>query len=250
MPFEPMGTDGQLADHWTDNIVARGAALSDERKLALRRTLSDPEQGRNAMASTRKQEISEETQRRLVAAATELAAERGASAMSIQAVADLSGISRGSVAWHFGSKDGLIRAVVEASFQWALAELRDNLAAAPEQGVAALIEANLAIMSRPEARIFATILLEATSKDSPVRDTYAEQYRALRRYYADYLRSVSAPVADPDAMAVALLGGTLGINIQHRLDPQHVDRRSAVTVLEAVYTRALTKTDNDAEVPD
>lgn len=204
----------------------------------------------DTMASTRKQEISEETRRRLVAAATQLAAERGATAMSIQAVAELSGISRGSVAWHFGSKDGLIRAVVEEAFQWALTQLRDNLAAAPEQGVAALIEANFAIMSQPEARIFATILLEATSKDSPVRDTYAEQYRTLRRYYADYLRSVSAPVTDPDAVAVALLGGTLGINIQHRLDPDHVDRRAAVTALETVYARALTKSRTGTEARD
>ncbi|MBM4480943.1 TetR family transcriptional regulator [Rhodococcus hoagii] len=162
------------------------------------------------MASTRKQEISEETQRRLVAAATELAAERGASAMSIQAVADLSGISRGSVAWHFGSKDGLIRAVVEASFQWALAELRDNLAAAPEQGVAALIEANLAIMSRPEARIFATILLEATSKDSPVRDTYAEQYEHCAAITPTTCVLFRRP-SPTGRNGSGALGGTLGI---------------------------------------
>ncbi|WP_242676807.1 TetR family transcriptional regulator C-terminal domain-containing protein [Rhodococcus sp. ABRD24] len=134
-----------------------------------------------------------------------------------------------------------MRAVVEESFQKAMSHLRDHLAAAPEQGVEALIEANFAVMSQPNARIFATILLEAVGEDSPVRAAYAEQYRILRRSYAEYLRSVSAPVTDPDAVAVALLGATLGINIQHRLDPEHVDRRAAVTALESVCTRALTE---------
>jgi TetR/AcrR family transcriptional regulator, acrAB operon repressor len=37
--------------------------------------------------------------------------------MSVQAVADRSGIRRGSVAWHFGSKDGLLVAVIDEAFR-------------------------------------------------------------------------------------------------------------------------------------
>ncbi|MER2223368.1 MAG: TetR/AcrR family transcriptional regulator, partial [Rhodococcus sp. (in: high G+C Gram-positive bacteria)] len=106
------------------------------------------------MASTRKQEISEETRRRLVKAAAELAAEGGSAAMSVQAVAERSGISRGSVAWHFGSKDGLLRAVVEDAFRWGMEKLRAELASSSATGIEALIEANFVLMSYPEARIF------------------------------------------------------------------------------------------------
>ncbi|WP_165968323.1 TetR/AcrR family transcriptional regulator [Saccharopolyspora elongata] len=192
------------------------------------------------MGATRKQEISTETRRRLVAAAWELAAEGGSAAMSIQAVAERSGISRGSVSWHFGSKDGLLRAVVEEAFRWGMNFMRERLASAgPGSGVEALIEANFVMMSQPEARIFSTILIEAVSQDSVVRATYAEQYAMLRCFYTDHLRALAAPVTDPDSVAVALLGGTLGINIQHRLDPERLDRRRAVTALESIYAHGL-----------
>lgn len=192
------------------------------------------------MGTTRKREISEETRRRLVAAAWELAAEGGAAAMSIQAVAERSGISRGSVSWHFGSKDGLLRAVVEEAFRWGMDFMRARLAPVrPEHGVEALIEANFAMMSQPQARIFSTILLEAVSRESVIRATYADQYATLRRFYADYLRALAVPATDPDSVAAVLLGGTLGINIQHRLDPDRLDRRRAVTALENIYAHGL-----------
>ena len=191
------------------------------------------------MASTRKQEISEETRRRLVKAAAELAAEGGSTAMSVQAVAERSGISRGSVAWHFGSKDGLLRAVVEDAFRWGMEKLRAELASSSATGIEALIEANFVLMSYPEARIFSTILIEAVIPGSTIRETYAEQYVAMRTLYADYLRSIDTPVTNPELVAVTLLAGTLGINLQHRLDPDNVDRRSAVTELESIYARAM-----------
>lgn len=194
------------------------------------------------MASTRKQEISEETRRRLVKAAAELAAEGGSAAMSVQAVAERSGISRGSVAWHFGSKDGLLRAVVEDAFRWGMEKLRAELASSSATGIEALIEANFVLMSYPEARIFSTILIEAVIPGSTIRETYAEQYVAIRTLYADFLRSIDTPVANPELVAVTLLAGTLGINLQHRLDPDNVDRRSAVTELESIYARAMAST--------
>ncbi|MER7552777.1 TetR/AcrR family transcriptional regulator [Streptomyces anulatus] len=191
------------------------------------------------MGATRKQEISAETRRRLVAAAWELAAEGGAAAASVQAVADRSGISRGSVAWHFGSKDGLLKAVIVEAFRWGTSFMRERLAAAgPDAGVEALIGANFDLMSRPEAHVFSTLLIEAVSRESPLRATYAEEYAKIRGLYADHLRTADAHVADPEAVAAALLGGTLGINIQHRLDPD-LDRRGAVTAMTDIYTDAL-----------
>ncbi|MFI1380304.1 TetR/AcrR family transcriptional regulator [Embleya sp. NPDC020886] len=189
----------------------------------------------------RQQEISEETRRRLVEAAFELVADGGAAAMSIQAVANGSGISRGSVAWHFGSKDGLLVAVVEEAFRRGTEFLEARLAEGPP-GAAALTAANFALMSRPEARIYATLLLDAVSRESAVGRAYAGQYVALRRMYADYLREVTPSVTDgldPDAVAVAMLGTSLGINLQHRLDPAAVDRAEAVRAVETIYSRAL-----------
>lgn len=191
------------------------------------------------MAATRKQEISAETRRRLLDAAFDLAAEGGASAMSVQAVADRSGISRGSVAWHFGSKDGLLVAVIDEAFRWGEEYLRTHLEAVGEPSVEALIEANFSLMAEDRARIFATILLEALTGDDVIRSTYAAHYVELRRFYGDYLRVVAPHLANPSATATALLGSTLGVNIQYVLDPDTVDRRAAVTALEQVYAQGL-----------
>lgn len=191
------------------------------------------------MPSSRKQEISDETRRRLIDAGFELAAEGGSAAMSIQAVADRSQISRGSVAWHFGSKDGLVIAVVQEAFSWGIEFISERLAQSKEPRIEILVEANFDLMAQPKARIFHTILLEALSRESPVREAYAEHYVKLRAVYARYLAPLASDAGAADALAVALLGGTLGINIQHRLDPDTVDRRSAVDALEAVYARAL-----------
>lgn len=54
------------------------------------------------------------TRQRLIEAATELFAERGYDATSIEAVLDRSGMSRGSLYHHFPGKDRLFEAVVEA----------------------------------------------------------------------------------------------------------------------------------------
>jgi TetR/AcrR family acrAB operon transcriptional repressor len=121
-------------------------------------------------------------------------------------------------------------------------KLRAELASSSATGIEALIEANFVLMSYPEARIFSTILIEAVIPGSTIRETYAEQYVAMRTLYADYLRSIDTPVANPELVAVTLLAGTLGINLQHRLDPDNVDRRSAVTELESIYARAMAST--------
>lgn len=183
--------------------------------------------------------MSDETRRRLVSAAFELAAQGGSAAMSIQAVADRSGISRGSVAWHFGSKEGLLVAVVDDAFSWGINFLGERLSGSSEPSIEVLVEANFDLMAQPRARIFSTILIEALATDSPVRATYAARYVELRSVYTRYLSAFVPDGDSADSLAIGLLGGTLGINIQYRLDPDAVDRRSAVQALTSVYSRAL-----------
>ncbi len=60
----------------------------------------------------------------LVDAATELFAERGPGAVSVREVAARAGVNHGLVHRHFGSKDGLVRAVLDHL----VADLRDRYA--------------------------------------------------------------------------------------------------------------------------
>lgn len=58
-------------------------------------------------------EIGEESRRRILDAAEELFAERGFDRTSFVDISERSGISRGSLPWHFKNKDGLVVAVFE-----------------------------------------------------------------------------------------------------------------------------------------
>ena len=65
----------------------------------------------------------------IVKAARDLFAERGYRATSMDAIAEAAQISRSSVFWHFGSKQGLLKAVLgEVSRSWveAMVEVGDR----------------------------------------------------------------------------------------------------------------------------
>ena len=73
------------------------------------------------VATSRKREQSQQSRERLIDAATRLFAERGYRDASVQAIGEEAGISRGSIFWHFGSKEGLLWAVVQRAFtRWEL----------------------------------------------------------------------------------------------------------------------------------
>src|SRR5438093_802248 len=83
-----------------------------------------------------KAEQSLRTRQRLIASATELFSRKGYRDASVKAIAEAAGISRGSIFWHFGSKEGLLWAVAEELFaRW------ENEVLVPEVGEAVGIEA-------------------------------------------------------------------------------------------------------------
>jgi TetR/AcrR family acrAB operon transcriptional repressor len=181
---------------------------------------------------TRNQEISAETQRRLIEGAMALAAEGGAEAMSIQAVADRCGISRGSISFHFGSKDGLVVAVVDEAFRWARQYLQDRFRQVNPRNVDLLVDALSDLMREQRSRVFASLVVEAMRPGSAIRDTYAANYVAIRAMFVEFLEEVAPDLEGIDSIAVALLGATLGINIQDRLAPSDIDRAAAFQVLK------------------
>src|ERR1044071_8623124 len=86
--------------------------------------------------TTRRQQTSGESRELILAAAAALFAEKGYRQTTFVDVARRSGISRGSIPWHFGSKEGLLLAVLERSVD------RFNAIAdeAPEQGLLPLFD--------------------------------------------------------------------------------------------------------------
>ena len=58
--------------------------------------------------------MEESPHERILAAARQIVLTRGATALSVQAVATAADVSKSAIAYHFGSKDGLIQAIIES----------------------------------------------------------------------------------------------------------------------------------------
>lgn len=76
--------------------------------------------------TTRREQTSQESRELILAAAADLFAAKGYRQTTFADVAERSGISRGSIPWHFGSKEGLLLAVLERSTGLIRARLGDE----------------------------------------------------------------------------------------------------------------------------
>ena len=185
---------------------------------------------------SRQAEISAESRTRLLQAAWELLAEGGSRATTVQAVSDRAGISRGSISWHFGSKEGLIVAVVNSAFD----VLADNISAAFESpevhGWDAILDAQSAVLSDERFRIFGTLALETVTEEGPVAAAFSEGHRRIRDLYADYIsrHNLVSAGAKPVDVATALRAMTLGLNIHRRFDGETITLREAFDALRSV----------------
>ncbi|MBH1935433.1 TetR/AcrR family transcriptional regulator [Streptomyces sp. AV19] len=185
----------------------------------------------------RREESARESRRRLLEAATELVAEAGLRAASVQAVAERAGISRGSVAWHFGSKDGLIVEVIEHAFRTAAEEYGRRV---PESGPLSfdlLVDVHLAVIDTRCGRVFVTVLPEVMRSEGPLRDAYVRGYERTRALWVGYLeRIVARHPGLPDAkdLATVVFGTGVGVNTLHSLNGL-VDRESGFAALKQLF---------------
>ncbi|GAA4899820.1 TetR family transcriptional regulator [Stackebrandtia albiflava] len=170
--------------------------------------------------ATLRTERTQESRRLLISAAAELFAQKGYRQTSIVDVAERAGISRGSIPWHFGNKLGLLEAVVDGRVDALLTEVTAPGAATGGDPLDRLTE----FVRLPATRLFITLLAEAVEVGSPVRRHFARLHDALRRQVRAHIPDRTLPHgADPDALAVLLVGTVIGIHAQWRVDPDAVD---------------------------
>ena len=176
-------------------------------------------------------------------AAEELFAEKGYARTSFVDVAERSGISRGSIPWHFDNKDGLLIAVVERALDRLIPQ--GSIAASGEDGVREVFERLKEWMRGPTAGALYMLLTEAIAADGPVHDHYVEFFRTRRKAASYAISSASgAPhrsKADRDALDVLLTvvnGAFFGIGMQYQLDPT-LDLDACVDTLLKLTETAL-----------
>ena len=180
------------------------------------------------------------TRQALLDAAAVLFAERGVEGASVDAIAERADRTSGALYDHFGSKDGLLYALLEG---WV-----DDIAAVTgaELSTATTLDERMAILWRnvvdPVAGDGRWIALEHELWSYAARDDEARRYLA-RRYGAIWDavgEGVAEWVDDAEHVGPALIGTLLGLEMMRRVDPDAVPDDLAVAALTAVVTGTRT----------
>lgn len=190
-----------------------------------------------AGARNQRQLQADAAQEALIEAASALFAERGYHDSSVAAIGERAGVSRGLVNHHFGSKENLLNAVIEAHIhEWEHDVVAPAIAG--KRGLSALraiLFAHVALaQKRPEYLLLLYRLMgEATDPRNNIGDAFASvhrRWRELGRYWWDegVEDGEIDPKIDQDANASLIIGAVRGITFDWLTAPGSFD-------LEASY---------------
>jgi AcrR family transcriptional regulator len=179
---------------------------------------------------------------RLVKAATELFAHQGFRATSVDDIAELAGTSRSLVFFHFGTKDGLLSAVVEKTVaEYTAPFFHDD---ETRSGIAALrdvIDArSKAGRARHElARLVYQLMGDAIGVEPQLAPRLAALNREVRSHFARLVRRAQAAGemradVDADDIALVLVSAFQGNTLQALLDPAVDQDRGDMTMFAIV----------------
>jgi AcrR family transcriptional regulator len=184
-----------------------------------------------------------ETRARLLTAAADLFAEQGIDAVSVDEVARAAGRTSGAVYAHFGSKQGLLLALLDSWKNSVLTVLLAEVAvsASPDDELAAVWE-NVARGADEESARWSLLEHELrlrAARDPEVAAVLRARDEEARRFSARQLagwttRVGARPPAEPDELAVLVKALLNGLALQRRLDPGSFDDQLALRGLRAL----------------
>jgi len=181
---------------------------------------------------------------RLLEAAVALFAERGVAATGVDAVARKAGIVKSALYWHFGSKQGLVAAVIERVGETWLREIRASVDQGGDldgrlerfvAGMRGLVE------ERPELlRLLLAVGLERSDMDASSREAASRVVAAGRAEIVEGLHdALGYELPDPEAVAHLALEITIGIAIEARLWPSQTDLAEGFARLQRAMAREI-----------
>lgn len=169
----------------------------------------------------------DESERGLLRAATEIIVERGVNAATFEAIGARAGYSRGLATQKFGSKQGMIEALINHLHD-RQNELLDSLGVDRMPGLDAVltyVDGYLQELSmKGESRAYFMLLASAIGDLSALRTAFAASHEKVeRRLEAWFMRGQAegAIRRELNADAAALIVGSLllGLSIQYLIDP-------------------------------
>lgn len=197
---------------------------------------------------SRQRERRETSTRALLQAASELVLEGGYSAMTFAAIGERAGYSRAMVTARFGSKQGLVEAMLERIVgTWRDRELQG---ASDHTGFEVVTLFADALRRQAEAdarsmRVLYALMFEATSGDKLLCDHFRAFHRAMRNSMSEAIacgqRDGSVrPDLDPADEGAFVVSAVRGIGYQWLLDPDEFDAPAAFEHLHELFVERFT----------
>lgn len=165
----------------------------------------------------------------LVNAAAALFADRGYRDTSIADVAAEVGVTQQSLLYYFGSKQGLLHAVIDQRDGASIEFVRELVAIGGIRAIEQLPDYARRNIKNPDlARLFSVLVAENLHPDDPAHDHFVRRYRNLRKMIEETIVDGQAAgefstTVDARHKAVEILSFIEGTNIQWLLDPEAID---------------------------
>ena len=178
----------------------------------------------------------------ILAAAQRALVEKGFAGLTLRAVAKESGANSAMVQYYFGSKDGLVEAMIDSVFRDDQEEAATIMESVPrEERLHRFVDGLRTIGSSRSFRVFFDILPYALRIDG-LHARMARTYEWYRRLKRNWLAPewTPSPEEEETLLAVAELATAVvdGLAIQELIDDT-VDRERAYAVLEFMLQRSL-----------
>jgi AcrR family transcriptional regulator len=183
------------------------------------------------------------TATRILDAAKTIVAERGFARLTMAEVEKESGANRALVSYYFGSKAGLVSALVDSLFQDSTSEPVEETRAGStgSDRTALYLEWQRRVSANDRVNRMLYELLPHALKDQQIRGRFADEYRLYRSIGADRLSSAPVQLTkeQADALAAVTIAVLEGLAIQRALDPDGFDHDQAWRCWRDVIGRYL-----------
>ena len=176
------------------------------------------------MPTTTTQREGPGSRRRILDATIALACERGFAGTSIRSICEKVGLAKTAIYWHFGSKEGLIGAVIEDVTATWIDEIERAVAhgGTPEERLDRLVESLQHLVEhRPDLfRIVLVPIIESATVAPEVRDTMRRLTdRAIDAIVRGYREVLGFDMPDMDLVGHTIIGMTHAALRRKLMDP-------------------------------